>query len=79
MPSTTRSSGKLQFVRFVKGDFERACNDLGAAGQTLRRREDDRQILRFDPAILRDLARRLLRAVARLLSMTSVALAAESA
>ena len=43
MPSTMRSSGKCQFVGFVQRDFEHARHDLRAAGEALRRREDDRQ------------------------------------
>src|SRR5579862_8553739 len=41
-----------QFVSFMQRNFEHAGNDLGAADQTLGRREDDRQILRLDAAIL---------------------------
>ena len=36
---------KMQLVRLMKGNLQRACNDLSAAGETLRRREDDRQVL----------------------------------
>ena len=46
---------KMQLVRLMKGNLERARDDLSAAGETLRRRKDDCQVLRFDAAILRDL------------------------
>src|ERR1700730_4463953 len=46
---------EMQFMCLVKCDFERTRNDLGAASQALRRRKDNRQILRLDAAISSDL------------------------
>ena len=40
----------------VQGDFERACDDLHAAGQALRRRVDESQRVGRKAAIVRDLA-----------------------
>ena len=55
MPSTTRSSGKCNSCALCNATSSARATIWVAASQTLRRREDNCQILRFDPAILRHL------------------------